>query len=146
MNFLEEIAELHQEEWGHLDRSITLERRINMLEKTANQRGIPSIYIALESDEFIGSAALVEQDMSTHHPELSPWLAAVFVKSAWRRQGIASRLVRFCEDKAIEEKVEKLYLFTELASRLYSTLGWQVLESCNFNGVRVHVMYKELAS
>lgn len=98
MNLLGEIAELHQKEWGHLDGSITLEKRIDMLEKSANQSGIPSVYIALEEGKFIGSAALVEQDMSTHHPELFPWLASVFVKPAWRRQGIASRLVGFCED------------------------------------------------
>lgn len=145
MNFLGEIAKLHHAEWGHLNPSNKLENRIASLEKLARREGIPVIYIAHADNKFIGSAALVEQDMPTLHPELSPWLAAVFVKEQWRGQGIATRLVKHCEAQAIAAGIEKLFLFTESASELYKALGWQEFESCTYKGAQVQVMYKELA-
>lgn len=146
MHFLKELAKLHQEEWGHLDRSITLEKRIKALKGAANERGIPAIYIAYEGKELIGSAGIVQHDMKDYHTELSPWLAAVFVKTKWRRKGIASLLVKHCEEKAVKESINKLYLYTEFAENLYSRMGWNIYEKCKYKGVQVHVMYKELTS
>ena len=144
MNFLNELARLHHAEWGHLNPSNTVEIRAEKLEKLAGREGIPRIFIAHTDDQFIGSAALVEQDMPTLHPELSPWLAAVFVKEQWRGQGIATRLVKHCETQAIAAGREKLFLFTESASELYKTLGWQEFERCTYKGAQVQIMCKEL--
>ena len=146
MHFLKELAELHQEEWGHLDRSFTLERRTKALKDAANEEGIPAIYIAYEEKELIGSAGIVQHYMKDYHPELSPWLAAVFVKIKWRRKGIASLLVKYCEEKAVKENIKKLYLYTEFAENLYSKIGWNISEKCKYKGVQVSVMYKELNS
>lgn len=142
MNFLEEIAQFHHAQWGHLNPSNTVQNRAAALEKLAGREGIPAIFIAHADSQFIGSAALVQQDMPSLHPELSPWLAAVFVKTQWRGQGIATRLVKHCEARAIATGIEKLFLFTESASELYKGLGWQEYERCEYKGVQVQVMCK----
>lgn len=142
MNLIGEIATLHQAEWVHFDSDFTVETRVAALTNVAGHEKIPSIFVAIENSEFCGSAALVEQDMD-NHPELSPWLAAVFVKEAWRGRGVAKSLVQYCEREAKNSGIRKLYLFTEFASKLYSSLGWKTIESCLYKGVEVDVMCRE---
>lgn len=77
--FIAELAELHHAEWKHLNPSLTLEGRAEKIVKAAEREGIPSIFIAVSGSQLVGSAALVDNDMDTK-PNLSPWLAAVYVK------------------------------------------------------------------
>ncbi len=144
LHFINEIATLHQTEWGHFNPDFTLEERMAALEKNAQKEGIPSIYIAIHNTEFCGSAALVAHDMDSH-PELSPWLAAVFVKNKWRGQGIAQSLIRYCEGQAQKSGIHRLYLVTEFASSLYARLDWKTIEHCLYKGVYVDIMCKELS-
>ncbi len=145
MNLIEEIARLHQAEWVHFDPDLTVEARVVALTNAAGDEGIPSVFVAIENSKFCGSAALVEQDME-NHPELSPWLAAVFVKEAWRGRGIAKSLIQYCEREAQRAGICRLYLSTEFASKLYASLGWKTIESCLYKGVDVDVMCKEFGS
>jgi len=145
MNLISEIATLHQAEWAHFDPDFTVEARVAALTHIAEHEGIPAIFVAIENSEFCGSAALVEQDMD-NHPELSPWLAAVFVKKVWRGRSIAKSLVQYCEREAQNAGIRKLYLFTEFASKLYASLGWKSIESCFYKGVKIDVMCRELGS
>ncbi len=138
-----ELAELHQREWRHLNPSLTLQQRMESIAKAAGRRGVPSIFIATAGDQLIGSAALVKNDMDTK-PDLSPWLAAVYVKDGFRRQGIATQLIARCEDEAIRSNANAWYLYTEFASSLYEELGWRHMERCEYKGATVDVMFKRL--
>jgi len=145
ISFVEEIAQLHQTEWAHLDKGMTLVARRSALKAAAGREGIPSIFVAIDNDELVGSAALVEQDLDTHL-KIGPWLSAVFVKEHRRMQGIATLLVERCVAEAKKAGENKLYLSTELASQLYEKLGWRTIENCMYEGVEVHVMCKDLTS
>ena len=143
--FIAELAELHHAEWKHLNSSLTLEGRAEAIAKAAGREGIPSIFIALSEGQFVGSAALVQNDMDTK-PDLSPWLAAVYVKEAFRHQGIATKLIARCEAEAVRSNADTWYLYTEFTSKLYEKLGWRHLERCEYKGVTVDVMCKQIAS
>lgn len=143
--FIAELAELHHAEWKHLNPSLTLEGRAEKIVKAAEREGIPSIFIAVSGSQLVGSAALVDNDMDTK-PNLSPWLAAVYVKEAFRHQGIATELIARCEAEAARSKANAWYLYTEFASKLYEKLGWRHLERCEYKGVMVDVMCKQIAS
>jgi len=140
--FIEELAELHHAEWSHLNSSFTLKKRIEAIRDAARFRGIPSVFIAMLEDQLVGSAAIVENDMSSKS-ELSPWLAAVYVKEDFRRQGIAKKLITRCIQEAVQSNVGILYLYTEFAAKYYEKLGWSHLESCEYKGVFVDVMSKQ---
>ena len=144
LNVLPELAKLHFDEWRHLSPDKTLEDRFLKLRETAQSSDVPFIVVAIDNEQLIGSAALVNEDMRTRK-DLSPWLASVFVKPGFRRNGIATSLVRHIEDKAKERGIKKLYLFTEHARTLYSKLGWYDVEECEYHGVSVAIMSKELA-
>jgi GNAT superfamily N-acetyltransferase len=140
-----ELAQLHHEEWKHLNPSLTLEGRAEAITEAAGREGIPSIFIAVSGNQLVGSAALVENDMDTK-PDLTPWLAAVYVKETFRHQGVATYLIARCEAEAARSNAKTWYLYTEFASRLYEKLGWLHLERSEYKGVTVDVMYKNITS
>lgn len=88
----EELARLHHAEWGHLSPQIDVATRTSRLFGAAGRSKIPSIFIAVDGPSLVGSAALVNHDMR-ERPDLSPWLAAVYVKPERRQSGIASALI-----------------------------------------------------
>ncbi|MFT0139544.1 GNAT family N-acetyltransferase [Alcanivoracaceae bacterium MT1] len=111
---ISELAELHHSEWKHLNPSLTLEGRTEAIAEAAGREGAPSIFIAMSGSQLVGSAALVQNDMNTK-PDLSPWLAAVYVKEAFRHQGIATELIARCEAEAVGSNADTWYLYTEFA-------------------------------
>ncbi len=143
--FIAELAELHHAEWKHLNPSLTLKGRTEAIAESAGREGIPSIFIATSGGQIIGSAALVHSDMDTK-PNLSPWLAAVYVKEGFRHQGVATKLITRCEDEAVRSNARAWYLYTEFASKLYEKLGWHYMERCEYKGVTVDVMCRQIAS
>lgn len=70
-----------------------------------------------------GFACCVPDDLDTR-PDLSPWLASVFVRPDLRGNGIASRLVEAVAREAKARGFEELFLFTPDRQRLYARLGW----------------------
>jgi len=145
LKFLPELAELHFNEWRHFSPDKTLEDRVLKLRDVAQTSDVPLMVVAIDNDQLIGSAALVTEDMRTRE-NLSPWLASVFVKPEFRKNGIATRLVRHIEDEATRRGIGKLFLYTEHAHDLYSRLGWNDLEECEYQGVNVAIMFKEFAA
>ncbi|WP_313055500.1 GNAT family N-acetyltransferase [Pseudomonas lopnurensis] len=143
--FIAELAELHHAEWKHLNPSLTLDGRAEAIANAAGREGIPSIFIAISGNQLVGSAALVKNDMDSK-PDLSPWLAAVYVKEGFRHQGIATELIIRCEYEAVRSNTSTWYLYTEFASKLYEKLGWRHMERCEYKGVTVDVMCKQIAS
>ena len=144
-NLLPELAKLHFSEWKHLSPDKTLDDRILKLRQMAQSSDVPFVVVAIDNNQLIGSAALVNEDMKTRK-DLSPWLASVFVKPGFRKNGIGTELVRHIEDEAKRLGIKKLFLFTEHARNLYSKLGWYDLEECEYEGVNVAIMSKQIAT
>jgi len=139
----EELARLHHDEWGHLSPQIDVAMRSSRLVEAAGRSRIPSIFIAVDGSELVGSAALVKSDMK-ERPVLSPWLAAVYVKPARRKSGIASALISRVESEANSLRVKTLYLFTEHQEKFYGRRGWSLMENADHFGTPVAVMKKKL--
>ncbi|WP_447553636.1 GNAT family N-acetyltransferase [Vreelandella sp. EE22] len=107
------------------------------------ERGVPSLFVALVEGVAVGTASLIAEDIA-NRPELTPWLASVFVLPEWRGQGIASRLVQRVEQEARESGVERFYLYTPDQQALYQRLGWQEIEQITYAGERVTIMARQL--
>jgi GNAT superfamily N-acetyltransferase len=105
---------------------------------------IPITFVALVGSEAVGSASLVVCDMETR-PDLSPWLAAVYVLPAFRRRGIATALMTHALARARRFGVRQLYLWTDSAASLYSRLGWHPLAEEPYKGKPVLVMVHDLS-
>jgi len=136
-----QLARLHQAQWGYLRPEKSLEQRTEQLGKACGRGGIPTVVVALEDGELRGSAMLIANDMDTR-PDLTPWLAGVYVVAAYRGRGHGSVLVRRIEAEAQALGVPRLYLYTPEAADFYARLGWDVEERCEYLGRRVVVMSK----
>jgi GNAT superfamily N-acetyltransferase len=135
------LARLHLEQWGHLRPGETLDERTLRIENACGRGGIPSVVIALENGELRGSAILIAHDMDTR-PDLTPWLAGVYVVAGHRRGGVGSALVRRVEAEASALGVPHLYLWTPDAMGFYARLGWTEHERLEYLGSDVTVMSK----
>ncbi len=109
----------------------------------ARGEGIPCAWVAFIDGEAVGSVSLIEQNLDAR-PDLSPWLAALWVRPEHRGQGIGAALVRRCEEEARRLGTDRLYLYTETAVALYARLGWMVLSEEEYEGKPVVVMSREL--
>lgn len=136
-----ELARLIIQEWFFLRPMITLEVQIDILRKHCGHQQIPTILVATSQKEILGSAALASQGPDKMQ-NLCPWVDGVFVNPAYRKQGIATRLIGRIEKVASSLGVKRLYLSTANAEAFYSRLGWQFIERCAYKGIMVSVMQK----
>ena len=141
--YLPQLAQWHHQEWLHLNPGLSLEQRIEKMQAYLNENAIPQTFVALDEavdqSALLGSAAVIDSDMDTK-PELTPWLASVYVDKKQRRQGIGTTLV-----KAIMQYVQgldfsEMYLFTPDQASFYNGLGWQLLEQTEYRDENVTVM------
>lgn len=142
--WLETLAQWHQGEWSQLNPGETLEQRIIRMQPFLNDKLIPNTYIAFDTILY-GSAAIVENDMDSR-PDLSPWLASVFVTPEYRNQGIGSALVCHVMQQAQQCNIEKLYLYTPDREAFYHKLGWRRIDTENYHGHEVRIMEADLSS
>ncbi|PPD35789.1 MAG: GNAT family N-acetyltransferase [Methylomonas sp.] len=138
------LAAWHHQEWAHLNPGGTLEKRIAKMQTYLDVALVPSTYIYKQDDQLAGSAALIACDMDTR-PELTPWLASVFVSPPFRRQGIGSALVRYAMLQAKLAGLDTLYLFTPDQAGFYAKLGWQTLSEESYRGCDITLMHVHLA-
>jgi len=143
LEFLPTVALWHHQEWGYLRAGDTLEARAGRLRKECGHAEIPTTLVAIENGAVIGSAMLIEDDMDTR-PQLSPWLASVFVVPERRRKGIGAALAQRIIDEAKGLGVPRLYLYTPDAEEFYARQGWVVLERTPYKGKDVTVMAYDL--
>jgi N-acetylglutamate synthase-like GNAT family acetyltransferase len=133
------LASWIRDEWGHSFLEAAFEELIADLKCRTTPHTIPETFVALEGDRLVGTASLVEHDMSTRLG-LSPWLSAVYVPAEFRNRGIGSTLVRRAMQEAAILGVEQIYLFTPDKVSFYTRLGWTILEHTAYHGQDVVVM------
>jgi GNAT superfamily N-acetyltransferase len=129
--FVPTVARWLHAEWGHLRPGETVEDRAARVERECGHCEVPTTFVALEGDQLLGSASLVEHDMATR-PELSPWLSGVFVALKHRRRGIGAALVERVVKEARVLGRPRLYLYTPGSGALYLRLGWSIMEGTKY--------------
>src|SRR5918911_635902 len=80
-------------------------------------------FVLFEGEHPVGTASLARKDLASR-PDLTPWLAGVYVEPDCRGRGHGSALVRHVESFARAAGVGKLWLYTWTAAPLYARLGW----------------------
>jgi GNAT superfamily N-acetyltransferase len=112
-------------EWARL-KGRTLEQVEVRLTGRLTTAGFEETFVCLVQDTPVGTASLVDADLDTR-PDLTPWLAGVFVAPEYRGKNLAPPLVRRVEDAAQAAGARTLWLHTEHAEGLYAKLGWEAV-------------------
>lgn len=104
---------------------------------------IPRTLVLLVNDEPVGTASLTAQDLD-ERPDLTPWLAGVFVVPHARGQGFAGQLVAAIEQEARQASTSTLWLYTNTAERIYARAGWRTVEIVQHDGKPFALMRRDL--
>jgi N-acetylglutamate synthase-like GNAT family acetyltransferase len=136
------LASWHQDEWSYLNPGEDLVARISRMQSFLNEDFIRSTFIARD-EVLLGSAAIVLQDMKTE-PQLTPWLASVFIRPEARRQGVGRQLVLHVMEQARKEGIDCLYLYTPDQESFYIKLGWSTIDKLKHQGHDVTIMQVKL--
>ncbi|WP_254508521.1 GNAT family N-acetyltransferase [Anatilimnocola floriformis] len=133
------LAAWHYAQWGELNPANDVAARIARLQTHLQQQAIPTTFVACDGEELLGSAALVASDLDIR-PELTPWLASVFVAPAVRQRGVGTLLVQRVMQEARTLGVPRLYLFTLDREKFYASLGWRLMERAIYRDKEIAIM------
>jgi GNAT superfamily N-acetyltransferase len=113
--------------------------------RSRNRRNrLPLALVALNDGRLHGTVTL--QGTTESHAHLSPWLTALLVLPAYRRQGIGTRLIRAAEHLASVLKFENLYTRTGTAVPLFTRLGWTAFDTAVSGKESLTVFRKKLCN
>lgn len=104
---------------------------------------IPRTLVLLVDDEPVGTASLTAHDLE-ERPDLTPWLAGVFVAPHARGRGYAAQLVAAVEGEARKASISTLWLYTNMAERIYARVGWRTVETVLHHGKPFALMRRDL--
>ena len=99
--------------------------------------------LLLVDDTPVGAAGLIKSDLDSR-PELTPWLAAMYVRPESRGNGYALELVRAVEAAAIKAGFDHIWLYTLSAEGLYLKAGWRSIERFECEGTQATLMRRDL--
>lgn len=140
------LARWHFDQWGPLTGAGSLDAYITLLTAAARSRTVPSVLVALADGQLLGSANLVACDLPPR-PELTPWLAQLFVEPNRRRHGVGAALVRAALERARQCGYRRVYLYTSgTLPQYHRRLGWREVERLEYLGRERTVMDFDLGS
>ncbi len=82
-------------------------------------------YLCLDGDRIAGGMGVIENDFHDRR-DLAPNVCAVYTEEAYRRRGIAGRLLNMVAEDMKSKGVSPLYLITDHTG-FYERYGWEFL-------------------
>lgn len=139
------IAVWHFREWAHLNPGRNEAWLQEDMQCYLTDAFIPSMFIAVgDSGAVQGTSSIIAHDLAAR-PDLTPWLANVYVDASQRGKGLGKRLVLHAMQQAKQAGMSTLYLFTPDQQAFYARLGWQYLCTEYLHGHAETVMQIRLA-
>ena len=141
--FIPLVAQWNWAEWRDLLPCASCEAFADDLRAKTRRDGIPITYLALDAGAAVGMVSLLADDLESR-PELTPWLASLYVLPERRGHGLGTMLVRHAMAAARGFGIGTLYLYTPGQEAFYRRLGWEFLEATEFRGRAVTIMTRHL--
>ena len=129
--YLKEIAELTQKEWGSGTNSIEefnakIDKKINKIISNLNNPNYCKL-ILLQDNTLVGFISIFPHDCD-ERPDLSPWYATMYVKEEFRGNGYSKLLNEAILKEAKSRGFTKIYLKTDLIN-YYEKFGATYIET-----------------
>jgi GNAT superfamily N-acetyltransferase len=98
------------------------------LRENMSEVPIPFALVAHDGHAFLGTSSVIASDLA-ERPQLSPWVAAVWVEEAARGHGIGAALVERAAQDCFALDIGRAYLCARPRMLgFYQRLGWTLLE------------------
>ena len=82
-------------------------------------------FLCLDKDRIVGGMGVIENDFHDRK-DLSPNVCAVYTEEAYRKQGIAGKLLNMTVDDLRSKGITPVYLVTDHTG-FYERYGWEFL-------------------
>ena len=133
------VAQWHFFEWGELyPGSCEEDFRVD-LQASLYSDAVPQTWVLAGNEQVCGTVSILGQDLPSH-PELSPWLANVFVAPPFRGQSYGRQLVEVAMSFARQKRLGPLFLYTPNQAAFYHQLGWEPLLEEDYQGRKIALM------
>ncbi len=136
---IDDLAAAHLAEWRALYPEDSVATFATDLARSLGTDPVPSTWVLVAGRAVIGSVSLIEHDLD-NRPELTPWLANLWVERAWRGHGLGKQLVLHACEQGYQRGLQRLYLYTPEHAAFYLALGWEMLAVSTRNGVPITLM------
>lgn len=134
------VARLCVEQWRGDFPHDTDQWYLDLYNAACTSTTLPVVLVAMDGDEFLGTASLIADDELPDAKEPGPWLAAVYVVETHRHRGVGSSVVRAMMKRAADEGFTPLFLYTESGRSWYESMGWTTVRTASLAGHDVSVM------
>jgi GNAT superfamily N-acetyltransferase len=110
------------------DSGIPLDYISGRLCENMNAEPLPIALVAHDGAEFLGTSSVIASDLK-QRPQLTPWVAAVWVEPQHRARGVGSALVERAAHDCFALGIARAYLCARPAlTGFYERLGWISIE------------------
>jgi predicted N-acetyltransferase YhbS len=138
------LAQWHYRQWGDLTGASSEKDYQKLLCRYTSPQIIPLTLLAVNGNRLLGSVNVVQSDLDIR-PELTPWLAQLYVPPEERDRGIGSTLVRAAAARSKELGFDTLYLYTSGTLPIfYERIGWTMREIVRYKGKERTIMAMKL--
>ncbi len=141
--FLEQVAVWHHQECERQGLRSSLALRQQRLQLHLQQRPVPHTLVALWQGHLAGCVSLVNYHLRQEQSaaSLSPiWLSNLFVREAWRRQGIGTALVEAGTAYVRNLGRDDIWLSAAEYTDFYRKRGWQQVRATRLGGRQVNIL------
>ena len=112
-------------EWFHSKWGVPKEAYLECMEAYLSGQTEYGWYLCLDGDAIIGGMGVIENDFHDRK-DLTPNVCAVYTEEAYRKQGIAGKLLNMVVADMKEKGVSPVYLVTDHTG-FYERYGWEFL-------------------
>ena len=120
------VAEWLWRQWWH-GWGRTLDETVAIYAECVAELGAPQTFVLLADGQPVGTATLARKDLE-ERPQLTPWLAGVFVVPQARGRGYVTHLLAAFEAACRRAAIPEAWLYTTAAERVYLRAGWHRVE------------------
>ena len=124
---LREMTELKETaaDWFHSKWGIPKEAYLECMENYLSGKTELGWFLCLDKDRIVGGMGVIENDFHDRK-DLSPNVCAVYTEEAYRKQGIAGKLLNMTVDDLRSKGITPVYLVTDHTG-FYERYGWEFL-------------------
>jgi N-acetylglutamate synthase-like GNAT family acetyltransferase len=125
--FFDTVADRIWQTWWKAD-GHPLDYISGRLRENMRATPVPLALVAHDGESFLGTASVISSDLA-ERPQLTPWVAAVWVEPQARRRGVGGALVDRATQDCFALGFRRAYLCARpQRSAFYQRLGWIPIE------------------
>ena len=131
---LRERPELKEQasEWFHSKWGVPRDAYLECMDAYLSTKTEYGWYLCMDGDWIVGGLGVIENDFHDRK-DLYPNVCAVYTEEAYRRNGIAGKLLDMAVEDLRSKGISPVYLATDLTG-FYERYGWEFLCMVQGNG------------